>query len=154
MSTKEIDPVVSIGALALRTGVAVSALRFYEEQGLITSDRSRGGQRRFLKSDIRRVSFVLIAQQLGLPLARIKALMSSLPNARTPTKQDWQIISRAIRADIDERLALLTRARNGLDGCIGCGCLSLKSCQLYNPGDREGRRGKTGPRRMLKQPTP
>jgi MerR family transcriptional regulator, redox-sensitive transcriptional activator SoxR len=154
MVTKIIDPTIMIGALARRAGVAVSALRFYEEQGLIRSERSRGGQRRYVKSDLRRVSFILIAQQLGLPLARIKSLMAGLPNARTPTKQDWQVISRAIRADIDERLALLTRARTGLDGCIGCGCLSLQSCRLYNPGDREGRRGKTGPRRILKHHTP
>jgi MerR family transcriptional regulator, redox-sensitive transcriptional activator SoxR len=149
MPAKVMNTVISIGALSARTGVAVSALRYYEEQGLIRAERNSGRQRRFLRSDIRRVSFILIAQRLGLPLTRIKALMAALPEARTPTKQDWQLISRAIRTDIDERLALLTRVRDSLDGCIGCGCLSLKSCALYNPGDRQGQNGRTGPRKIL-----
>jgi MerR family transcriptional regulator, redox-sensitive transcriptional activator SoxR len=149
MPGKIVDPLITIGALASRTGVAVSAIRYHEEQGLVRSERSRGHQRRFLRSDIRRVSFILIAQQMGLPLARIKQLMATLPNSRTPTKQDWSKISRLIRTDIDDRLAQLHLIRDRLDGCIGCGCLSLKACALYNPGDREGQKGKTGPRRVL-----
>jgi MerR family transcriptional regulator, redox-sensitive transcriptional activator SoxR len=143
------NAVITIGQLAARTGTAVSAIRFYEAQGLLKSERNKGGQRRFIRADIRRVSFVLIAQQIGLPLQRIRTLMASLPDNRTPTKSDWTKISRAMARDLDERLSLLQRMRDRLDGCIGCGCLSLKSCALYNPADREGRGGKTGPRRVL-----
>ncbi|MFB0610921.1 redox-sensitive transcriptional activator SoxR [Aurantiacibacter poecillastricola] len=139
---------ISIGDLSKRTGVAVSALRFYEEKGLLHPLRTSGNQRRFLRSDIRRVSFVLIAQKLGLGLDEIEAHLAQLPQGRNPTLTDWQKISRAMREQIDERINLLTRTRNQLDQCIGCGCLSLAKCQLYNKDDRLGLKG-PGPRAVL-----
>jgi MerR family redox-sensitive transcriptional activator SoxR len=142
------DETIPIGVLSRRTGVAVSAIRFYEEKGLIKALRTSGNQRRFLRSDIRRVSFILIAQKLGLGLAEIEAELSELPQGRTPTLRDWQKISRSMRAAIDEKIMLLTRTRNNLDQCIGCGCLSLQKCQLYNKDDRMGATGK-GPRLVL-----
>jgi MerR family transcriptional regulator, redox-sensitive transcriptional activator SoxR len=142
------DTFITIGRLAERTGVAVSAIRFYEEKGLLRSLRTRGNQRRFLRSDIRRVSFILIAQKLGLALAEIEAQLAQLPQGRAPTLSDWQGISRRMRFEIDQRINLLTRTRNQLDQCIGCGCLSLQKCQLYNKDDRLGAKG-SGPRAIL-----
>ena len=142
------DPFITIGQLSKRTGVAVSALRFYEEKGLLQALRTRGNQRRFLRSDIRRVSFILIAQKLGLALADIERQLATLPQGRPPTLTDWQVISRGMRGAIDERINLLTRTRNQLDQCIGCGCLSLQKCQLYNKDDRQGAAG-PGPRAVL-----
>ena len=142
------DDLIPIGTLARRTGVAVSAIRFYEDKGLLRSLRTRGNQRRFLRSDIRRVSFILIAQKLGLGLAEIESELAKLPKGRTPTLFDWQRISRSMRQAIDARIQLLTRTRNQLDQCIGCGCLSLQKCQLYNKDDRMGARG-TGPMLVL-----
>ncbi|GGD47092.1 redox-sensitive transcriptional activator SoxR [Erythrobacter arachoides] len=139
---------ISIGQLAARTGVAVSALRFYEEKGLLHPLRTSGNQRKYPRSDIRRVSFVLIAQRMGLALAEIEAQLATLPDDRHPTLADWQKISRAMRAAIDEKINLLTRTRNQLDQCIGCGCLSLRKCQLYNKDDHLGASG-TGPRAVL-----
>lgn len=139
---------ISIGQLARRTGVAVSALRFYEEKGLLHPLRSAGNQRKFLRSDIRRVSFILIAQKLGLGLSEIEDQLAKLPEGRNPTLSDWQKISRAMREQIDARINLLTRTRNQLDQCIGCGCLSLQKCELYNKGDRLGAHG-PGPRAVL-----
>ena len=139
---------ISIGDLAKRTGVAVSALRFYEEKGLLAPLRSAGNQRRYLRSDIRRVSFILIAQKLGLGLAEIEQQLAKLPDGRNPTVTDWQKISRAMRSQIDERINLLTRTRGQLDQCIGCGCLSLQKCQLYNKDDKLGLKG-PGPRAVL-----
>ncbi len=144
---------IPIGVLARRTGLAVSAIRYYEERGLITSLRTSGNQRRFLRSDIRRLSFVLIAQKLGLGLGEIEREMASLPAGRTPTVLDWQRISRSLRKEIDGRIQLLTRTRNKLDECIGCGCLSLDRCQLYNKEDRAGAAG-PGPRYVLDQAVP
>lgn len=132
---------LSIGQVAERTGVSVSALRFYEEAGLVSPVRNNGGQRRFLRSDLRRISFVLIAQQLGFSLDQIRAQLASLPQGRTPTQRDWARISKGFREELDERIGLLTRMRDRLDGCIGCGCLSLKNCALYNPEDKAFRRG-------------
>ncbi|GGC11119.1 redox-sensitive transcriptional activator SoxR [Novosphingobium endophyticum] len=143
------DRFISIGDLARRTGVAVSAIRFYEEKGLLTSLRTRGNQRRFLRSDIRRVSFVLIAQKLGLGLAEIERELSFLPQGRTPTLADWERISLSMREAIDAKIALLELTRRRLDGCIGCGCLSLTKCQLYNADDAAGSDG-AGPRFVLK----
>jgi MerR family redox-sensitive transcriptional activator SoxR len=137
-----------IGEIARRTGLSVSAIRFYEEQRLIEPVRSGGNQRRFLRSDIRRLSFILIAQRLGLSLGEIKAQLASLPQGRTPTSRDWEAISRAIRATLDERIAELTRTRDRLDGCIGCGCLSLDHCAIWNPQDRLGEDG-PGPRKLI-----
>lgn len=139
---------ITIGQMATRTGVAVSALRFYEEKGLLQAQRTDGNQRRFLKSDLRRVGFILIAQRLGLALAEIEEQLASLPQGRAPTIIDWQGLSRRMRSEIDERINLLTRARNQLDQCIGCGCLSLQKCQLYNKDDRLGAKG-AGPRAVL-----
>lgn len=142
------DETIGIGQLSARTGVAVSAIRFYEEKGLLQSIRTSGNQRRFLKSDIRRVSFVLIAQKLGLSLTEIEVQLAQLPQGRTPTVLDWRAISQSMRAAIDEKITLLTRTRAKLDDCIGCGCLSLNKCQLYNKDDRMGQTG-TGPRMVL-----
>lgn len=142
------DRFITIGQLAARTGVAVSALRFYEDKGLLQSLRTGGNQRRFLRSDIRRVSFILIAQKLGLALAEIETQLANLPQGRAPTLYDWQQISRRMRFEIDQRIMLLTRTRNQLDQCIGCGCLSLAKCQLYNKDDRQGAAG-PGPRAVL-----
>lgn len=142
------DRFITIGQLAARTGVAVSAVRFYEEKGLLQSLRTGGNQRRFLRSDIRRVSFILIAQKLGLALAEIEQQLAKLPQGRAPTLSDWQQISRRMRFEIDQRIMLLTRTRNQLDQCIGCGCLSLQKCQLYNKDDRMGAKG-AGPRAIL-----
>jgi MerR family redox-sensitive transcriptional activator SoxR len=142
------DDLLPIGALAARTGLSVSAIRFYEGQGLIAPMRNAGRQRRFLRSDIRRLSFIMIAQQIGLTLPHIKALIASLPQGRTPNAKDWEAISRGFRRTLDERIASLTRMRDRLDGCIGCGCLSLKRCALYNPSDRVRAKG-AGPRFLL-----
>jgi MerR family redox-sensitive transcriptional activator SoxR len=139
---------IAIGDLAARTGLAVSAIRFYEEMGLVHPIRTSGGQRRFLRSDIRRLSFVLIAQQLGLSIGEISEQLAKLPEGRTPTLRDWNKISNAIRGILDARIAELELTRRKLNECIGCGCLSLKKCQLYNPGDRAGLKG-PGPRYLL-----
>lgn len=139
---------LSIGALADRTGLAVSAIRYYEAQGLIAPWRNAGGQRRFQRADIRRLSFVMIAQQFGFSLPAIKALLDRLPGGRTPTREDWAGIAADFRARLDQRIDTLTRLRDRLDGCIGCGCLSLPNCALYNPGDRAAARG-TGPRYLM-----
>jgi len=139
---------LSIGDLAVRTGLSVSAIRFYEKKGLVTPDRNAGNQRRFEGSDIRRLSFILIAQQIGLSIDQIKDIMSGLPEGRTPTKSDWSKISRQFRQTLDQRIEMMQRMRDNLDGCIGCGCLSLKVCQLYNPEDKAYRFG-VGPRYMI-----
>jgi MerR family redox-sensitive transcriptional activator SoxR len=143
------DDVITIGQLAGRTGVAVSAVRFYEEKGLLQSLRTSGNQRRFLRSDIRRVSFILIAQRLGLSLGEIEDQLSMLPQGRTPTPRDWRQISQQMRRSIDRKIELLSLARAKLDECIGCGCLSLQKCQLYNRDDKMGASGATGPRLVL-----
>ena len=115
-------PLLSIGELARRTGLSVSAIRFYEARGLVTAVRTAGNQRRFLRADLRRVSFALIAQQLGLSLGQIAAELATLPQRRAPTRADWQAISRRIRGALQDRIAVLERTRDRLDGCIGCGC--------------------------------
>lgn len=142
------NDLIPIGTLARRTGLAVSAIRYYEDRGLVTSIRTGGNQRRFLRSDIRRLSFVQIAQKLGLGLAEIERELAALPQGRTPNVMDWQRISRSLRKEIDSRIQLLTRTRNKLDECIGCGCLSLERCQLYNKEDRAAAAG-PGPRYVL-----
>ena len=139
---------LTIGELADRTGLSVSAIRFYEARGLVSPIRTSGNQRRFLRSDIRRLSFALIAQRLGLSLAEIQAELGSLPDGRTPSQKDWAAMSQRIRERLDERIRLLTRTRALLDGCIGCGCLSLDRCALFNPGDRAAAAG-AGPRFLL-----
>jgi MerR family redox-sensitive transcriptional activator SoxR len=139
---------LTIGALSERTGVAHSALRFYEAEGLIHSNRSGGGQRRYARETLRRVSFIRVAQQVGLTLDEIRSALQSLPDNRTPTKQDWERLAIAWRPRIDHQIAMLERLRDRLTGCIGCGCLSLKLCQLVNPGDELAERG-PGPHRIL-----
>lgn len=139
---------LSIGQLAGRTGLSVSAIRYYETQGLVTSERNAGGQRRFLRSDIRRLSFVRIAQQFGFTIDQIRAQLQTLPQERTPNKADWARISRGFRKELDAKIETLSRLRDLLDGCIGCGCLSLRTCALYNPNDRARRHG-VGPRYLL-----
>lgn len=144
---------LTIGDLAARTGLSVSAIRFYEGRGLVSPIRTGGNQRRFLRSDIRRLSFTLIAQKLGLTIEEICAELAQLPQGRAPTQADWERISRHFRKEIDQRIALLERTRATLDSCIGCGCLSLKTCGLYNPDDRMAANG-PGPRFVLSEARP
>jgi MerR family redox-sensitive transcriptional activator SoxR len=139
---------LTIGELARRTGMSISAIRYYEVRGLVSAIRTSGNQRRFLRSDIRRLSFALIGQQLGLTLGQIEAELATLPHGRAPTQADWQAISARIRGALDAKIDMLERTRDLLDGCIGCGCLSLDRCALYNPGDRAARAG-AGPRFLL-----
>ena len=142
------DQELTIGALSERTGVATSALRFYEAQGLIHADRSDGGQRRFHRDTLRRVSFIRIAQQVGLSLDEVGEALSSLPENRTPTPKDWERLSASWRPRLDAQIAMLERLRDRLSGCIGCGCLSLKVCRLANPDDTAARLG-PGPRWII-----
>ena len=139
MKTKHSE--ITIGQMAKRTGLAVSAIRFYETEGLISANRNRGGHRRFARAQVRRVSFILIAQQFGLTLPQIKNVLSALPDSRTPTAKDWALISKDLRTYLDKRITDLERMRDSLDSCIGCGCLSLDSCALYNPDDALHKRG-------------
>jgi MerR family transcriptional regulator, redox-sensitive transcriptional activator SoxR len=139
---------LTIGDLARRTGTSVSAIRFYEARGLLSPIRTSGNQRRFLRSDIRRLSFALIAQQLGLTIGEIEAALATLPQGHAPSVRDWEAISAQIRDRLDARIAMLTQTRDLLDGCIGCGCLSLEKCALYNPDDRAAKAG-PGPRFLL-----
>lgn len=142
---------LSIGEVAERTGLSVSAIRFYEAEGLVAPSRNAGGQRRFHRSDIRRLSFVLISQQLGFSIGEIRERLEALPDARTPTQRDWNRLSRQFRDTLQARIDMLERMRDRLDGCIGCGCLSLTHCALYNDEDRARRQG-TGPRYILGDP--
>ena len=139
---------ISIGTLARRTGLAVSAIRYYETQGLISSERTSGGQRRFLRSDIRRLSFVMISQQFGFSIADIREALSQLPDGRTPNEADWARMAQGFRRHLDAKIATLEKLRDNLDGCIGCGCLSLKRCALYNPNDQAADKG-SGPRYLM-----
>jgi MerR family redox-sensitive transcriptional activator SoxR len=147
------DPLLSIGAIAKRTGTSVSAIRFYESESLVPSVRSASGHRFFHRSAIRRVSFILIAQNLGYTLSQIAEVLKSLPEQRTPTKADWDKLGRVFSRDIEHRIDQLTVLKESLSACIGCGCLSLKSCRLYNPEDRAVERG-SGPRYLLGDPKP
>jgi MerR family redox-sensitive transcriptional activator SoxR len=142
------SPLLTIGELAQRTGLSVSAIRFYEARGLVSAARTQGNQRRFPRSDIRRLSFAVIAQQLGLTLAQIETELATLPQGRPPSRDDWQAISLRVRGALEAKIAMLEKTRDLLDGCIGCGCLSLDRCALYNPGDRAARAG-AGPRFLM-----
>ncbi len=142
------DQDLTIGQLSDRTGVAPSALRFYESKGLITAARSAGGQRRYPRDTLRRVSFIRVAQQVGLSLDEVRTALASLPDSRTPDQRDWERLSASWRPRLDAQIAMLERLRERLTGCIGCGCLSMKACKLLNPGDEVGERG-PGPRYVL-----
>ena len=135
------DAWLSIGDLARRAGVAASALRFYEDQGLISGGRSAGGRRQYPRHVLRRVAFIRAAQAVGLGLAEIRAALAGLPEGRTPTKADWQRLGGAWQPLVQARIDALVRLRDQLASCIGCGCLSLKACALYNPQDQAARCG-------------
>jgi MerR family redox-sensitive transcriptional activator SoxR len=142
---------LTIGEVADRAAVATSALRFYEREGLISSTRTAGGQRRFHRDVLRRIAFVRAAQRVGLSLDEIRQALGSLPDGRTPTAADWTRLSRSWRPLLDRRIAELERVRDRLDSCIGCGCLSLRACQLSNPHDVAAAEG-PGPRWLLDEP--
>ena len=139
---------ISIGELARRTGLSVSAIRFYETKGLLEAVRTGGNQRRFARADIRRLSFLLIAQQLGLTLAEIQAELAALPQNRAPGLADWAGFGQRMQARLTAQITLLQSTRDRLGGCIGCGCLSLEQCAIFNPADQAGRAG-PGPRYLL-----
>jgi len=139
---------LTIGDFAARSGVAPSALRFYEKEGLIRAARTAGNQRRYLRSELRRVAFIKIAQQVGVSLEEIREALAALPDNRTPTKADWARLSARWRRKLEDRIALMERLRDQLTGCIGCGCLSLQRCNLINPADRLAERG-PGPQVIL-----
>ena len=134
------DP-LTVSEVAHRSGFAPSALRFYEEKGLIEASRTSGGQRRYARAVLRRLAFVRAARNIGLSLEEVRDALASLPGNRTPTVADWTRVSRAWRTRLDEEIAALQALRDGLDGCIGCGCLSLRTCRMYNPEDELARRG-------------
>ena len=142
---------LTIGDFAVPAGVAPSALRFYEKQGLIRSTRTGGNQRRYLRSELRRVAFIKIAQQVGVSLDEIREALASLPENRTPTKADWSRLSARWRRKLEERITLMERLRDQLTGCIGCGCLSMKACRLMNPADRLAATG-AGALRLIGEP--
>ncbi|MFF4370996.1 redox-sensitive transcriptional activator SoxR [Streptomyces sp. NPDC001594] len=131
---------LTVGQLSARSGAAVSALHFYETKGLISSRRTAGNQRRYTRETLRRVAFVRAAQRVGIPLADIRDALARLPEERTPTREDWARLSEAWRAELDERISRLSRLRDHLSDCIGCGCLSLKNCALSNPDDVFGQK--------------
>lgn len=141
---------LTIGQLAERAGVATSAIRFYESKGLVTSVRTTGNQRRYEPSTLRRVAFVRAAQRVGLSLEEIADALATLPEGRTPTKSDWHRLSTSWRSRLDDQIRRIELLRDRLDGCIGCGCLSLRSCALYNPGDELA---EAGPGPVLLEPS-
>jgi len=144
----ETDDDLAVGAVAERCGIAPSAVRYYDDQGLIHSTRTDGGQRRFARETIRRIAFITAAQGVGRSLDEIRVALDSLPNSRTPTHADWTKVSATWRSRLDEQIERLGVLRDQLDACIGCGCLSLERCAMYNPADRAARLG-SGPRYLL-----
>jgi MerR family redox-sensitive transcriptional activator SoxR len=148
-----VSDLLTIGEVSRRTGVAASALRFYEERGLISSERAGSGHRRFARPVIRRVAFIVFAQRVGLSLDEIKAELAKLPADRVPNRRDWAKLSSGWSSRIDDRIAELERLKAGLTECIGCGCLSLDRCRLANPDDRAAARG-PGPRYWIGDPVP
>ena len=138
---------LAVGEVAKRSGVATSTLHFYEAQGLISSRRTAGNQRRYPRQVLRRVAFIRASQGVGIPLRRIKAALDQLPDRRTPTRRDWERLSEDWRSELDDQIDRLQRLRDNLSGCIGCGCLSLDLCKLVNPGDVLGGQG-PGPRNL------
>ena len=152
MIEAEIDPTreLSVGEVAERAGVSVSALHFYESKGLIASSRTTGNQRRYRRETLRRVAFIRVAQRVGIPLSMVGEALASLPDRRTPTRADWARLSRQWRSELDVRIGQLVELRDHLDDCIGCGCLSIDRCALRNPDDVLARRG-PGPHRLLER---
>lgn len=140
-------PELTVGQLSARSGVAVSALHFYEAQGLISARRTAGNQRRYPRAMLRRIAFIRASQRVGIPLAQIRDALATLPAGRTPSRRDWARLSAAWRQDLDDRIDRLQRLRDRLTGCIGCGCLSLLTCLLANPDDTLSREG-PGARRL------
>jgi MerR family redox-sensitive transcriptional activator SoxR len=140
---------LTVGQVAQRTGVAVSALHFYERKGLIRSHRTSGNQRRYDRDVLRRVAIIRMAQEMGIPLAEVAGSLGGLPVGHVPSKDDWSVISEGWKEKLDRRITLLTRLRDELNNCIGCGCLSLERCPLYNPSDRLHTEG-PGPRVLLR----
>ena len=138
---------LTVGEVAARSGIRVSAVHFYERKQLIHAARSSGNQRRFAREVLRRIAVIKVAQRAGIPLSRIKQAFAELPAHRAPTKQDWERLSEEWQADLEERIARLTRLRNQMTLCIGCGCLSTEHCPLRNPGDALAAEG-SGPRLM------
>ena len=132
---------LSIGEVAARSGIATSALRFYEAQGLLASRRTSGNQRRYERAVLRRIALIRAGRAAGIPLERIRAALDTLPAGRTPTRRDWERLSRVWRSDLDEQIAMLHAVRDRLTTCIGCGCLSIDACTLLNPDDEAGRLG-------------
>jgi MerR family transcriptional regulator, redox-sensitive transcriptional activator SoxR len=143
------DGELTVGQLAGRSGVAVSALHFYERQGLIRCRRTTGNQRRYPRDTLRRVALIRMAQRVGIPLANVRAILALLPDGRTPTREDWQRMSQCWQADLDDRMHQLQQLRDDFADCIGCGCMSIDRCPLINPLDELGKQG-SGPRRLLR----
>jgi MerR family redox-sensitive transcriptional activator SoxR len=139
---------LSIGEVAARSGIPPSALRFYESEGLVAATRTGGGQRRYEREVLRRLAFIRVAQRVGLSLDEVRAVLATLPRGRTPTAKDWARLSRQWRPRLDQQIDMLVSLRDQLSSCIGCGCLSLRACALYNPGDGAATLG-TGPRYLL-----
>lgn len=138
---------LTIGEVALRAGIATSAVRFYEDRGLITSERTEGNQRRYRRHVLRRISVILAAKRMGIPLSEVAEVLASLPDERMPTKRDWQRISRRWAGLLEARRRAIEELEREITGCIGCGCLSLQRCRLLNPEDELGEQG-PGPRRL------
>jgi len=139
---------LTIGQIATRTGLAQSAIRYYESEGLVAPTRTDTGQRRYERADIRRLSFVMISQGLGFSISEIRETLAGLPDDRAPNKRDWARISKRFGKVLDDRITQMQALRERLDSCIGCGCLSLKTCGLYNPRDTVKRKG-SGPRFLM-----
>ncbi|ROO91034.1 MerR family redox-sensitive transcriptional activator SoxR [Actinocorallia herbida] len=154
MGNGEMDTahLLTVGDASRRSGVPVSALHFYEREGLITAERTAGNQRRYLRSTLRRLAFIRTSQRLGISLAEIREALDSLPSGRTPTREDWAGLSATWRARLDARIAALQALRDTLDDCIGCGCLSINSCALNNPGDVLAEKGPGPARWPSRQP--
>ncbi|WP_019877938.1 redox-sensitive transcriptional activator SoxR [Sporichthya polymorpha] len=151
---KPAEELLTIGEVAERAGFATSAIRFYDKEGLVVAVRTSGNQRRYPRSALRRLAFIRAAQNVGVPLAEIREALAELPDTRTPTKADWARLSRHWRARLDAQIEGLTALRDNLDSCIGCGCLSLQRCALYNPGDVAATRGPGAQRlpRSIREP--
>jgi MerR family redox-sensitive transcriptional activator SoxR len=143
-TAKTVPTELTVGDVAERSGISISAVHFYERKALIKAWRTSGNQRRYPREVLRRIAVIRIAQRVGVPLRTIRDTLASLPTNRTPSAKDWGVLSRRWRKDLDERITRLTKLRDELTGCIGCGCLTLDTCPLYNPGDKYAKQG-SGP---------